>query len=102
MILMNKVKMNLNTMTLPGFTILNDTNKAFEKWIASDANVVALGGQTALKAYLQQLITQKLDIFWTGCECNQSNQDCLIAESTVVVYDLIIRMGGGRALDVPK
>ena len=94
--------MNLCSMILPAYTILSDTSEAFEKWIISDANVEVLGGHTALKAYLQQLITQKLDIFWTGGECNQSNQDCLIAESSVVVYDLIIRMGGGRALDVPK
>ena len=50
MISMNEVKMNLSTMTLPGCSILSDTNEAFEKWIASDANVVALGGHTALKA----------------------------------------------------
>ena len=70
--------MNLSTMTLPGFTILNDTNKAFEKWIASDANVAVLGGHTALaltKVSLQQLNTQSLSIFWTGGECNRSNHD---------------------------
>ncbi len=42
--------MNLSTMTLPGCSILSDTTKAVEKWITSDANVVALGGHTALKA----------------------------------------------------
>ena len=50
MISMNEVKMNLSTLTLPGFTILNDTIDVLEKWIASDANVVVLGGHTALKA----------------------------------------------------
>ena len=42
--------MSLNTMILPAYTILSDTTKAFEKWITSDANVVPLGGHTALKA----------------------------------------------------
>ena len=65
MISMNEVKMNLSTLTLPGFTILNDTIDVLEKWIASDANVVVLGGHTALKAYLQQLITQSLSMFCT-------------------------------------
>ena len=94
--------MSLNIMILPTYTILSDTTEAFEKWITSDSNVEVLGGHTALKAYLQQLITQNIDIFWTEGECNQSNQDCLIAESSFVVYDLIISVGGGRALDVPK
>ena len=72
--------MNLNTMTLPGCSILSDTNDAFEKRIASDANVVVLGGHTALaltKGALQQLNTQSLSIFWTGGECNRSNHDRL-------------------------
>ena len=97
--------MNLNTMTLPGFTILNDTNKAFEKWIASDANVAVLGGHTALaltKVSLQQLNTQSLSIFWTGGECNQSNHDRLCSEPAIVNCDLIIGVGGGRALDMAK
>lgn len=42
--------MNLCSMILPAYTILSDTTEAFEKWITSDSNVVALGGQTALKA----------------------------------------------------
>lgn len=57
--------MSLNTMILPAYTILSDTTEAFEKWITSDSNVVALGGHTALKAHLQQLITQSLSMFWT-------------------------------------
>ena len=57
--------MSLNTMILPAYTILSDTSEAFEKWIISDANVEVLGGHTALKAYLQQLITQSLSMFCT-------------------------------------
>ena len=97
--------MNLSTLTLPGFTILNDTIDVLEKWIASDANVVVLGGQTALsmtKASLQQLNTQSLSMFWTGGECNQSNHDRLCSELAIVSCDIIIGVGGGRALDMAK
>jgi glycerol dehydrogenase len=102
---MNEVKMNLNTMTLPGYTILSDTSETFEKWIASDANVVVLGGHTALsltKPYLQQLNTQSLSVFWTDRACNQSNHDRLRSEFAIVNCDLIIGVGGGRALDMAK
>ena len=97
--------MNLSTLTLPGFTILNDTIDVLEKWIASDANVVVLGGHTALsmtKASLQQLNTQSLSMFWTGGECNQSNHDRLCSELAIVSCDIIIGVGGGRALDMAK
>ena len=35
-------------------------------------------------------------------ECNQSNHDCLRSVPAIVNCDLIIGVGGGRALDVPK
>ena len=57
--------MNLCSMILPVYMILSDTTEAFEKWITSDSNVEVLGGHTALKAYLQQLITQSLSMFCT-------------------------------------
>ncbi len=97
--------MSINTMTLPAYTMQNDNIDALGNWIALDSKVVVLGGHTALtltKTYLQTLNTQSLSEFWTGGECNQSNHDRLSAEPSVVACELIIGVGGGRALDLAK
>lgn len=97
--------MSVNTMTLPAYTMQSDNIESLEKWIALDSKVVVLGGYTALtllKTYLQTLNTQSLSVYWTGGECNQSNHDRLRAEPSIVACDLIIGVGGGRALDMAK
>jgi len=98
------------TIKLPQYTIgegaidtLGDISKKYGK------KVLIIGGKTALektKAIIEDSLNKEklqiIDYLWYGGECSYKNIDSLTEKAIECQTDIIIGVGGGKALDTIK
>ena len=98
------------TVKLPQYTvgngILKDLGSICKKY---GKRILVIGGNTALEKvgmsivdYLKQENIEIIDFIWYGGECSYKNIDRIQTKAENLNIDVIVGVGGGKALDTAK